>query len=844
MLRTVIALLPVAALVALLAASSASSDPPPDAAGAAAAPVPAGATQGVRREKGRKLRIKGRLGFGRAYRRKQALPRALRRKLDQSFAKVNPSDPEGPPPRPASTPARPVTADLAGDPPLDARRRSDSPKGVAAPDPRTARPGHPSARRARRTEPQARAAAANDFELWRSQPVAQGAGITGTVAEPTVANDRNGLLFTGNWHAATSGDNGLTWQYLNPATQFASIKGGFCCDQVAYAVDRGSYSLIFWLLQYRDDGVTGGALRLVVYQGRSELLSQAAYCEHVITPATINESGAKWFDFNVMSSTDERLYISSKVIDSATGAHVTGAVMRWDLDDFDDGNCTLNSGWVYKNADGSKQNTALAQGAGSTMYWGKRTANGTLDIWSLPDSSHIATRYTRNVSTWPSSGRGASHCPVPDGTDPCARANDKLNVAFVHDGKVGFAWNAAEGSGFPFPHIRMARFDLPNMTLVDEPHIWNRDYAWAYAAAGVSAAGHLGLSLYRIGGGSYPRARVALVDDVDTSIHSLNMHGIITSDAGTLDPTGAVIGRWGDYAAVRPYGNCANTFAGAVHSQQGGNLNQNSEHRFIWFGRERDGCADLVVSALESLPAELERGDDLYIGQTTRNTGSGRSDASTTRFYLSRDTAKSGDDVLLGATAAHGAMAPGESEGLLTVAEVPSSAAGTYYLIACADDERDVAELTDTNNCRAGDTVTVNLSISAESLQSVTSPQWGGFVPGRRFSATLRVRRPPAGRARRGGRAWAGLWLSRSSRRTAKATRVAAKRLADPPGRRARTRRHRLRGRIPAHLAPGDYRVMACVARSRRRPSASRCLIAEHVLHVAPRPSKRSRKDA
>ena len=173
-----------------------------------------------------------------------------------------------------------------------------------------------------------------------------------------------------------------------------------------------------------------------------------------------------------------------------------------------------------------------------------------------PDSTTTATRRTKTVSTWAASGRGQSHCPVPDGTDPCARANDKLNVAFLHEGKLGFAWNVAEGNGFPFPHIRMARFDLATMNLADEPDVWHPDYAWVYAAAGVGAAGHLGLSLYRIGGGSFPRARVALVDDVDTDIDSLDVHGVITSDAGTLDPTGAVIGRWGDYAAVRPYGNC------------------------------------------------------------------------------------------------------------------------------------------------------------------------------------------------------------------------------------------------------------------------------------------------
>lgn len=815
-----------------LAVASASEDPAGDAS---ASP----GTAEVAQERGRAFRTRGTLGFGRAFSRQQRLPARLRRKLEERFREVNPAGPEGPPPRPAPQPRGPGVADAGGDPPLDALRRGDDlPRGVPAPNPRRIRPGHPMQAAGARS-PRARAAAADDFALWRNQPVAQASGVTATVAEPTVANDRNAILYTGNWHAALSGDNGLTWSYLNPATQFSSIKGGFCCDQVAYAVDRGSYSLVFWLLQYRDDGVTGGALRLVVYQGRNELLDQANYCEHVITPATLNEPGVKWFDFNVMGSTDEHLFISTKVVDSATGSHVTGAVARWDLADFDDGNCSLNSGRVYKNADGAMQNTALAQGAGSTMYWGKRTANGQIDVWELPDGTNTATRRTKTVSTWASSGRGASHCPVADGTDPCARANDKLNVAFVHEGKLVFAWNVAEGSGFPFPHVRMARFDLGSMNLVDEPDVWHPDYAWAYAAAGINADGHLGLSLYRIGGGSFPRARVALVDDVDTNIDSLNVHGIITSDAGTLDPTGAVAGRWGDYAAVRPYGNCANTFAGAVHSQQGGNLNQDSEHRFVWFGRERDGCADLVISALGVAPLELVRGDALLIGETTHNTGSGPAGASTTRFYLSRDDQQSADDLRLAETASHGSLDPGASEGLPVIATISAPALGSYYVIACADDTTVVSELTDTDNCRTAGPVHVSLARFETGLvRDLTTPEWGSYMQRGSVPVTLRVRQP-RGRERRAGsarpRAWIGVWLSRSSRRTAKARLVAARRISAAPGGRARTLRQRLRARIPARLKPGDYHVIACVARSRRRPQASRCISGRHELHVVKR---------
>jgi hypothetical protein len=63
----------------------------------------------------------------------------------------------------------------------------------------------------------ARAAAAGDeYTLFRSTAVLSGSPAKAT-GEPTVANDRNSLLYTGNAHAAVSSDNGMAWLALHPA---------------------------------------------------------------------------------------------------------------------------------------------------------------------------------------------------------------------------------------------------------------------------------------------------------------------------------------------------------------------------------------------------------------------------------------------------------------------------------------------------------------------------------------------------------------------------------------------------------------------------------------------------
>ena len=291
-----------------------------------------------------------------------------------------------------------------------------------------------------------------------------------------------------------------------------------------------------------------------------------------------------------------------------------------------------------------------------------------------------------------------------------------------------------------------------------------------------------------------------------------------------------MIGRWGDYQAVRPYGNCANTFAGTVHSQQGGNLNQDAEHRFVWFGRERDGCADLVISASAFLPTTIRRGESLLVGQTTRNIGSGTAGSSTTRVHLSRDATHSDDDLQLAETAAHGSLDPGESEGLGIVGEVPAPALGTYYVIVCADDTERVSEVTNTNNCRVAGTVIVQLNVIASgAVRDLSTPPYGAVAAGARFSSTLRTRRASAG-AQATGRL--GVWLSRTPRRTEGSRLILTRRIGAG---RVGTVRHKLRLRVPGGLERGDYHVIACLDRAGRAPGRARCLTGRHPLHVVAR---------
>ncbi len=728
------------------------------------------------------FKLHGRLGYARTLRHLPRRSSVDRARDEEEFGEVNPELPGPPDAKGAARPKPPAVVNAAGAPKLDRLRRSDAPN-----------PPHPRiADRSKRT-PQATTSAAQvassgtDFTIWRNMPLTPGSGNTLIVSEPTVANDRNGILVTGNKFAAISGDNGITWSYVDPRTMFPTKdgwdnEGGFCCDQIALAVDRGSYSLIFWLQQYYEDPANGeGLLRLVVYQGRKELLDQAGnqsdFCAIDIRPRDFNAGFPRnaWFDFNNMSATKKYLYISSKVERSDGPNDATfldGLVWRIPLDQLDDadrcdgGRATRTdfSGQAW-TGDAAGFNPTLVQQDPShtTMFWASHCFDdrdvdknenqcndkSQINVTKVTDSETEVDIYKREISKFQITDRGDGSCPTSGGGDPCERMTDVILTGYRSGGEVGWFWNVAQGDGFPYPHVRGAQFDTDKVKLIDEPDLWNRDHAVIYPSVGVDSGGDIAITTYTAGGGSFIEARAALVDGVGSDDDwTLTNHLIVRSSSGVSASPTTGKGRWGDYQAVRPYGGCPGTWAAAVVSMQGGIANDNAEPRFAWFGRAGDGCPDLAVVSLGVLPLTIDSGDQIFIGETTRNIGSGTAGASTTRFYLSRDADKSRDDILLGGAVSVGSSGAGVSSGQLTAATVSGAGFGTFYLIGCADDLGQVDEIANADNClTATDTILVRPTVTATPNQvdvtSVTSASQVAEL-GSKLTVTSRLAAPSA----------------------------------------------------------------------------------------------------
>ena len=117
---------------------------------------------------------------------------------------------------------------------------------------------------------------------------------------------------------------------------------------------------------------------------------------------------------------------------------------------------------------------------------------------------------------------------------------------------------------------------------------------------------------------------------------------------------------------------------------------------------------DLAVTGTSVPPSAVQRGHAFSMSDTVQNFGSVAAGASTTRYYLSRDTAKGAGDILLAGSRAVGALgASATSNGAIAVTVPASAATGAYRLLACADDVNAVKEVNEGNNCAVAGQISV-----------------------------------------------------------------------------------------------------------------------------------------
>jgi subtilase family serine protease len=110
---------------------------------------------------------------------------------------------------------------------------------------------------------------------------------------------------------------------------------------------------------------------------------------------------------------------------------------------------------------------------------------------------------------------------------------------------------------------------------------------------------------------------------------------------------------------------------------------------------------DLAITAFTA-PTAAARGSTILVSDTTSNIGPVAAGASTTRFYLSTNSSFDATTDTLLTSRAVGTLGAGASSSGNVAITIPSGGgAGTFYLIAVADGDKVLTELSETNNTKA-----------------------------------------------------------------------------------------------------------------------------------------------
>jgi subtilase family serine protease len=117
---------------------------------------------------------------------------------------------------------------------------------------------------------------------------------------------------------------------------------------------------------------------------------------------------------------------------------------------------------------------------------------------------------------------------------------------------------------------------------------------------------------------------------------------------------------------------------------------------------------DLTETSVTNPPATIVDGSSFPVTDSVQNNGGVTAPASITRYYLSATVSKTGAHPLSGKRSVPSLSAGASSTGTVTITVSAGTPAGTYFLLACADDTGLVAESNEGNNCKASGNLTTH----------------------------------------------------------------------------------------------------------------------------------------
>lgn len=388
---------------------------------------------------------------------------------------------------------------------------------------------------------------------------------TSSVGEPSISNIGQQMLVTGNWYASKSGDNGSSWNHVDPFNFFPKADDGFCCDQTLHC--DPSRNLTFWLLQYIKTN-TGNTLRLAV-NNRNTLPDNDWYWWDLV-PSRINDQWQnEWFDYNHAAVSDNYLYVVTNVFSTVNNSFVRCVVFRFPLTALTDNGG--NPGMQYFQT----QNFSVrcTQGAGNTMYFASHLSDRKIRLFEWADNNPTASFTDINISPWVG-GAGGYFAPGPDGNNWLSRCDPRITGGWISGDALGFMWSVDRTPSRPFPHVRCVRINRTTKQVISEPDIWSPNFAYAYPDTCPNETGDVGITLFRGGGNIYPGLVVGKWNS------TANSWSLQAAQNGTNGPSDR---KWGDYITCRRHTSDGNTWLAVGFTLQGGASRLNIEPCIVHF---------------------------------------------------------------------------------------------------------------------------------------------------------------------------------------------------------------------------------------------------------------------
>ena len=225
----------------------------------------------------------------------------------------------------------------------------------------------------------------------------------------------------------------------------------------------------------------------------------------------------------------------------------------------------------------------------------------------------------------------------------------------------------------------------------------------APSTAGAGTSISLTDNVKNIGGAASAAAEAIFYLSANTTLDSTD----VELQRRTVPPLGAGVSDAAAIAVTVPPNTTSGTYYVIEHVDPADLVDEASETNNTLRSNAIRIGPDMTLTALTA-PSTAVTGSAINVTDTTRNAGGGAAGPSTTAFYLSLNTVVDSADVPLGSRSI-GSLLAGASSTAATTLVIPGHvAAGTYYLIATADDGAVLDETSETNNTRRV-TVTVTM---------------------------------------------------------------------------------------------------------------------------------------